>query len=337
MFGFGKKTAPKKVWQVKTDEDLISKVFGAPVNKPAEELKLQGIDNDSHLKIYNETLEHFKTTELYPKTEHSTASNQSDWEPLNDHEKCWLSKECILRYLRACNWDKAKTIERLTNSIGWRREFGIAGEKYEKVTADLVKEENETGKQQIFGYDSHHRPCLILMTGRQNTPASDRQIQHLIFMLERSIDFMPQGQDKLCLCVEFKKYPESSPYESMIPAVGIGKQVLHILQYHYPERLGRAMFINMPTLANIFLKLCWPFVDPYTKQKCKFNEPFNGYVSPEMLAYNFGGDVNFEYDHSEYWDDFISHAERKQNRIFENYETLGGGIGLSEFNLREGI
>lgn len=335
MFGW-RKSEPKKVWQTRAEEPVVSRVLGKPITKPAEELRLQDAEEESHKRIYQETLHHFQTTDKYPLTEGGTDS-PAGWAPLNDQEKCWLSKECLLRYLRACNWDKAKTIERLTSTIGWRREFGIAGGEYMRVTADVVAVENETGKQQIFGYDTHHRPCLILMTGRQNTPASERQIQHLIFMLERAIDFMPQGQDKLCLCVEFKKYPESCPYESMIPPVGVGKQVLHILQYHYPERLGRAMFINMPTLANIFLKLCWPFVDPYTKQKCKFNEPFSEYVGGEMLAYNFGGDVNFEYDHAEYWDDFVSHAAAKQAAILANYNNLGGGVGLSEYHLRKGI
>lgn len=329
MSWFGKKEQ-KKVWKVKPDEEVVYQVFGSPITDPEEKsLTLEDIKQDNHQQIYDRTLKYFQDTKLYPVQE-----NGKPKEPLSDLEKLWLSKQCILRYLRACSWDYQAAVDRINKTIGWRREFGLS---YGKINAELVAEENETGKQQIFGYDKSHRPCLILMTGRQNTAASERQIQHLIYMLECSIDFMPKNQDKLCLCVDFKKYPESCPYESMIPPVGVGKEVLRILQYHYPERLGRAMFINMPMLANVFLKLCWPFVDPYTKQKCKFNEPFADYVDKEMLAYNFGGEANFEYDHDHYWDDFVGHVDKKRNIMMDNYKKLGGGIGLSEVDLREGL
>jgi hypothetical protein len=38
--------------------------------------------------------------------------------------------------------------------------------------------------------------------------------------------------------------------------------MLYILQNHYPERLGLALIINVPTLINLFFKAVMPFVDP---------------------------------------------------------------------------
>lgn len=58
-------------------------------------------------------------------------------------------------------------------------------------------------------------------------------------MLERVIDLMVPGQETLSLLVNFK---ESSAGNN--PSVGQGRQVLSILQTHYPERLGRALVIN---------------------------------------------------------------------------------------------
>lgn len=334
MFGWGRKDAKKKEWKIDDSKPLVTKTFDKPLDSRNDQ-NLEDIEKDEHDKIYNNVLKHFKDTEKYPIKEGHCP--ESDWKPLTDFEKAWLSKQCILRYLRACEWKEKETIKRITNSIAWRREFGISSDEFEKITSDLVKVENETGKQQIFGFDNEKRPCLHLLNGRQNTKASDRQIQHLIFMLEKSIDFMPQGQDKLCLCVDFKKYPEACPYEAKVPPVGIGKSVLYILQYHYPERLGRALFINIPTLVNVFLKICWPFVDPYTKQKCKFDEPFKQFIDPEQLAFNYGGDVNYEYVHDDYWDDFIDKANSKRSILMENFNKLGGEIGLSEWDLREGL
>lgn len=337
MWGFGRKntTTPVKEWKVDDSKPIVTQTFAEPPTILEHSPEYQKIEKKEHEQIYEEVLAHFKETELYPVCEQNC--QKSDYKPLNSYEKAWLSKQCLLRYLRACDWKKEDAIKRITGSIAWRREFGIAGGEFDKITSQLVKVENETGKQQVFGFDSEKRPCLILLNGRQNTKTSDRQIQHLIYMLERSIDFMPQGQDKLCLCVDFKKYPEACTYEPKVPAVGVGKAVLYILQYHYPERLGRALFINIPTLVNIFLKICWPFVDPYTKQKCKFDEPFSQFITPEQLALNYGGNVNFEYVHDDYWDDFVAKAEEKRAKVMENFERKGGDIGMSEWDLREGI
>lgn len=76
-------------------------------------------------------------------------------------------------------------------TLAWRREFGIShlGEEHgDKITADLVAVENESGKQVILGYENDARPILYLKPGRQNTKTSHRQVQHLVFMLERVID-----------------------------------------------------------------------------------------------------------------------------------------------------
>lgn len=50
---------------------------------------------------------------------------------------------------------------------------------------------------------------------------------------------MPQGVETLALLVDFKHSSNSKN-----PSAGTGKQVLHILQTHYPERLGKALVIN---------------------------------------------------------------------------------------------
>ena len=86
-----------------------------------------------------------------------------------------------------------------------------------------------------MGYDNMARPCLYLIPANQNTKESERQVQHLVFMLERTIDFMPPGQETLALLVNSTGSTVN---------VGQGRAVLNILQTHYPERLGRALVIK---------------------------------------------------------------------------------------------
>lgn len=150
--------------------------------------------------------------------------------PLTDSERMWLTRECLLRYLRATSWHVSASEKRLQETLIWRREYGV-----EALTAEHISPENETGKQVILGYDNAARPCLYLNPGKQNTKKSERQIQHLVFMLERVIDMMEPGQETSALLINFKGATSGGS-----PSVAQGRQVMSILQGHYPERLGRA-------------------------------------------------------------------------------------------------
>ncbi|ODV90852.1 hypothetical protein CANCADRAFT_112033 [Tortispora caseinolytica NRRL Y-17796] len=251
-------------------------------------------------------------------------SKNADKAPLTDTEKAWITRECILRYLRATKWKVEEAESRIVLTLAWRREFGV-----EDLDEKEMGIENETGKEVILGYDVDARPCLYLVPGRQNTPKSDRQIQHLVFMLERVIDFMPPGQDALALLIEFKNSSNSKN-----PSVGQGRQVLHILQTHYPERLGKAMVVNIPWFVWTFLKIIWPFIDPLTREKLVFSEPLRNYVDPKLLDRNFGGDLDFEYVHEKYWPALLEMAKKKREQYLQRWKALGSVIGTSEYILR---
>lgn len=148
----------------------------------------------------------------------------------------WLTRECILRYLRATKWHPVDASKRLLATLTWRREFGLL-----EHTAEYISPENETGKQIIVGYDDEGRPCHYLNPGRQNTESSHRQVEHLVYMLERVIDMMGPGQESICLLINFK---QSKSRSNTSPPFAIAREVLNILQTHYPERLGRACVIN---------------------------------------------------------------------------------------------
>lgn len=153
---------------------------------------------------------------------------------ITDNERMFLTRECLLRYLRATKWVNADAEARLLGTLVWRREYGV-----EKLTADYISNEMETGKQVIIGYDVNARPCHYLVPSRQNTPRSDKQIQHLVFMLERVIDLMVPGQETLALLINF-----ADTKTGQGATVGQGRQTLYILQNHYPERLGRSLVTN---------------------------------------------------------------------------------------------
>jgi len=150
---------------------------------------------------------------------------------ITEAERMWLTRECLLRYLRATKWKVPDALKRLQSTLSWRREYGA-----DTFTADYISPENETGKQVIQGYDNDSRPCLYLNPARQNTKMSDRQIHHLSYTLDRTLDMLPPGQETTCLLISFKGAASGN-----VPTVGQAKAVLNILQNHNPERLGKAL------------------------------------------------------------------------------------------------
>ncbi|KAF2273135.1 CRAL/TRIO domain-containing protein [Westerdykella ornata] len=268
---------------------------------------------------YNSVLSAVRSWESIPKT----SAKGAETAPLSDSEKLWLTRECLLRYLRATKWHVQHAIKRLQDTLVWRREYGT-----EDFTADYISEENATGKQVLFGYDNEGRPCLYLLPNKQNTKNSPKQVQHLVYMLERTLDIAPPGQETLALLIDFRNSSAGSQ-----PSVGTGRAVLHILQNHYPERLGRALITHLPWYVTAFLKVISPFIDPVTKTKIRYNEPLTDHVPASQLMKNAGGECEFEYDHSVYWPAFNALAETRRKERVDRWEKAGKIIGESEIYL----
>lgn len=254
----------------------------------------------------------------------SSAPSTTKIESLTENERLWLTRECLLRYLRASKWNETHAVTRLQATLAWRREF-----KVETHIADYISEENETGKQVIFGYDNAGRPCLYLNPHKQNTKGREKQMQHLVFMLERCIDLIPPGQETLAILVDFK---QSRKGEN--PSVAQGRQTLSILQNHYPERLGNACVKNVPWIVWGFFKLINPFIDPLTREKMKFDVDMRKIVPPEQLMKVYGGDVEFEYEHKIYWPALNKLADERRREIRQRWESAGKKIGESEKYLK---
>lgn len=247
--------------------------------------------------------------------------------PLGEHEQMFMTRECLLRYLRADKWNVQAAQTRLKNTMVWRREYGI----YDKHTPDYIGIENATGKQLLVGWDNEGRTCQYMRPSKQNTERSDRQIEHLVYMLERSVDLMPPGQETLTLIINFAETKSGQG-----ATLGQGKQTLNILQNHYPERLGRALVTNVPWYIWTFFKLIRPFIDPLTYEKIRFNEDGGLHVPREQLLKESGGLVEFEYDHDIYWPALNKLCELKRQAMRDRWEKAGKRIGELEMYLKGG-
>jgi hypothetical protein len=287
-------------------------------SKPLETPKL----TETEVTKYEELLAIVSGWTAVPKT--SVAGSEE--EPVTDDDKIFLTKEQLLRYLRATKWDVPSAGKRLLATLTWRREYGINA-----FTHDYISPENETGKQVIQGYDNESRPCLYLNPSKQNTERSDKQLQHLFYNMERVIDLMGPGQESLVLLINFMDTRKGQG-----ATIAQSRMTLYVLQNHYPERLGRALITDLPWYISAFFKMISPFIDPHTKTKLKFNEPMTNFVPPEQLLTNFGGKLEFEYEHATYWPALDALCSRRRKDYVARWEKAGKQIGESETYLKGG-
>ncbi|KAH8914335.1 CRAL/TRIO domain-containing protein [Atractiella rhizophila] len=252
-----------------------------------------------------------------------------DWRPLTEWEKWFLTSQQFGRFLRAVKGDEFRTLERAEVTTTWRREYGV-----DELTEDVVEEESKTGKQMVLGHDNHRRPCLYMYPYRQNTKVSPRQIQFVVWTLERAIDLMPPGVENLCLMIDFGSGVGGGGQPT---TPGQAKKVLEILQTYYCERLGRAVCINVPMLFWGFYKLLGPFIDPITKDKIRFNPDVRALVPPSQLEKAmFKGDLDFEYKHEEFYPALAKLCKQRREEQFERWKKAGGRVGEDEWIIKGG-
>jgi len=282
--------------------------------RPIRELK------DGQQEKYDKVVEHFSDEKYEVPGEKKG--------PLTEDERFWITSDCIFRYLRASKWNLQHVIQRLEDSLRWRREYGL----YDLITADHVEPEAVTGKEIIFGYDTAGRPAFLMIPSRQNTEESPKQLHYAVWMMERAIDLMGPGVETLALLINFADRGKN-------PSMQTSRTMLNIIQNHYPERLGRALIINVPFLINAFFKIIMPFVDPVTREKVRFNPDAireGLFAKDNLMTQWWGGDRDFEWNHEKYWPTLVNMCAERRAEQKERWRKLGAKIGIDEWDIKGG-
>jgi len=294
----------------------------SPTEPPPQHVKLTA----DQQKKYDAMLEHFSQPGLqFPLTLQAPANGEK--RELNEWETCrLLTRESLLRYLRAAKWDLNSAKKRLTDTIVWRREYGV-----DSIEPEQIEAEAESGKETVLGFDKRGRPLHYMTPHLNNTQESPRQMKFAVWILERCIDMMPAGVEQLALLINFQ-------HKSRNPtSIANAKLMLYILQNHYVERLGIALCINVPWIFKTFYAAVQPFIDPVTRDKCKFDEAIKSEVPLEQLNSDYGGHVDPTYDHAKYWPDLVRTCDRLREKQLERFRTLcDGKVGASEWVIRGG-
>ena len=84
----------------------------------------------------------------------------------------------------------------------------------------------------------------------QNSTSNEGKIKYLVYCIEKAIKKMGSGQDQMVWLIDFQGYTKSKL------SLKITKDVAHILQNCYPERLGLAILYNPPKVFEAFYPVC---------------------------------------------------------------------------------
>ncbi|KAG2051417.1 CRAL TRIO domain-containing protein [Suillus hirtellus] len=293
--------------------------------------------------LYDCVLEHFSAAD------YTLPNINQEGAALTVDEKFWLSYECLLRYLRATNWNADAAIKRLEDTLKWRREFGI----YDKITPEYVEPEARNGKAFIFGCDTHGRPALYMSPSKLSAEESFRTIQFIIWMVERTVDLMGPGVETLAALADYAGNTRN-------PSFGMVRTIVDIVQTHYPERLGLVLIAHLPWLLNTFFKLLMAFMDPYTRQKLVFNPVINEngvfrttadaevweaqadsttrvFEPDQLIQEGWNGTQPFVYSHDDYWEALVTLCEERRSRMVAAWHCMGGKVGIKEWDVKVAV
>jgi len=222
---------------------------------------------------------------------------------------------CLIRYLRARDFDVEKASKLLKSTLLWLAEY-----KPQEITAKMLSKEAASGKLFIYEKcDKFNRPVVIMNPGKENTYDNVANIQLLVYTLCSAVSRMPEGVKKMAWICDFEGYSMKNA-----PSLSVCKQTVEVLSSHFVERLGNAYIINAPRAFSWFFKLISPFIPPVTKEKIKFcyssNKEdmvkfFEPYFDMDTLPQKYGGNAQFEYDHATFWQEEMKRDDERLKKL----------------------
>lgn len=179
---------------------------------------------------------------------------------LTESQLAWANEECLVRYLRARDFNLEKAYKMLMATLEWRKTF-----KPHALNPKELKEQATSGKCYVHGHDEEGRPFIVMTPRRENSDNWEQNIKWTMYVVERAIRQMGPNQEKLNLLIDFEGFSRKNS-----PPMWVSKEILANLSNHYPERLGRAYFVSTPMIFSFFWNIIKQFVDPVTKAKVMF-------------------------------------------------------------------
>jgi len=226
---------------------------------------------------------------------------------MEDPEKqVFLDDMCLLRYLRARDYNMDKAYKMITDSIEWRKVH-----KPQTITLTEVEPVARCGCVYIHGKDKKGRPIIYARPYREDglkvavdTPL---KFKHLIYWVETGFTMMDKskGVETFTLITDYKNFGRRHM------DMKTNMEVLGYLNNHCPERMGKTFFLDPPFLFWVGWKVISPFLSQATLNKVgfikssskgdrrSFPEIFK-VIDEDVLEAEYGGKSPYVYDYDEY-------------------------------------
>eukprot|EP00027_Filamoeba_sp_ATCC50430_P016083 CAMPEP_0168578540 /NCGR_PEP_ID=MMETSP0413-20121227/21388_1 /TAXON_ID=136452 /ORGANISM="Filamoeba nolandi, Strain NC-AS-23-1" /LENGTH=213 /DNA_ID=CAMNT_0008612395 /DNA_START=357 /DNA_END=998 /DNA_ORIENTATION=- len=187
-------------------------------------------------------------------------------------------------------------------TLKWRREYM----PYKIRPEDVELEMNNTGKMYAHGLDKQGRPIMYLKPGNDNTGPEHKEVKvkYLVYCMERAISMMDEskGIEKVMWVIDHR----GTNAFAGLGMIKIAKEIVDIMQNHYPERLSIAFNCNAPWSLSMFWKMIMPLLEEVTRQKLQFIDgkkfdPILAHIDPEQLEKEYGGSHPHVYNFEDFY------------------------------------
>lgn len=255
----------------------------------------QNAKSNTHLtEAQLKTLNEFKQ-QVHQKL--STLPSLSTNHQHHTESLAYCTDACLVRYLKARDWDMKKSLKLLLSSIEWRLKT-----QPENISASELTFEATSGKTYRRGFDRLGRPVIYITPSRENSTNYEKNLQLIVYTVERAIDSMENDVEKLVLIVDFNHFSTK-----VQPPLSVCKEMINIMSNHYPERLGACYIVDAPFIFNMLWKAIKPFINSATRAKVHFvtgaeekEHVFSQIFDMSTLESRFGGTNDYEFK-PEHW------------------------------------
>ncbi|RCV28868.1 hypothetical protein SEVIR_5G443900v4 [Setaria viridis] len=171
----------------------------------------------------------------------------------------------LRRFLRARDHSVDKAAAMFIKFLKWRREAVPDG----FVPEERVRRELAQDKAWMGGVDRAGRPILVGFLARHYSAERDmaEYKSFVVYFFDKICARIPRGQEKFLAIIDLKGWGYANcDVRAYIASI-------EIMQNYYPERLGKALMINVPYIfMKVWKTMIYPFIDTNTRDKFVFVE-----------------------------------------------------------------
>ncbi|KAA8493018.1 Random slug protein 5 [Porphyridium purpureum] len=170
---------------------------------------------------------------------------------------------CLLRYLRAREWNLEKAFTMLAETLRWRWTKRPDQLKYGDV-AKLA----QAGSIYPNGFDKSGRPIMYMRARRDPPGTTDEKLDQILYTMEEGVRSMDasKGVEKFVYIIDLAGF--SVTQAGADPK--LAQAWINVLQNHYPERLKLVCVVDAGMIFTGFWNIISYFIDTETRKKMTF-------------------------------------------------------------------